>query len=311
MYDAQFERVVVELARILFGAGVQAFATGKDGGRDARFEGTAEKFPSTADPWKGLIVFQAKHTNGTNTHFSDPSFGGNAESSVLSQELPRVKRLVDQDRISGYVLAANRRLGAITNEQLKNRIANEVGIPEARVFLIGEEYLNDMVHDYPQMITRARVDPIDGPLIASSHDLAEVILAIATELDVVIPLEDAPVVDRVSFDQKNRINGLTSDFANLLLTRYLQYTRRIDSFLANPQNVESLRLYEGAVEDFQLKIVAHRRDDQPFDHLFNYLADLLISRDGVLARNKRLTRAILFYMYWHCDIGLTEDADSH
>lgn len=33
-----------------------------------------------------------------------------------------------------------------------------------------------------------------------------------------------------------------------------------------------------------------------------HLTDLLFGRDPVLRSNKRL-----FYMYWHCDIGATED----
>ena len=40
-----------------------------------------------------------------------------------------------------------------------------------------------------------------------------------------------------------------------------------------------------------------------------YLVDLLFNRDAVLRQHahKRLTRAVLFYMYWNCDIGGLED----
>ena len=40
--NIQFERLVVQCAYKLFGSGVQGFAAGPDGGRDARFHGTAE-----------------------------------------------------------------------------------------------------------------------------------------------------------------------------------------------------------------------------------------------------------------------------
>lgn len=116
------------------------------------------------------------------------------------------------------------------------------------------------------------------------------------------------MVDRVTYDEKNRINVMTPGFAKLLKDRYLHETQKIGRFLADPANSEVLRLYEGAVEEFQLKIVARRRDYQTFDDLFNYLVDFLFKRDGVLSRNRRLTRAIIFYMYWHCDIGETPDA---
>jgi hypothetical protein len=41
-----------------------------------------------------------------------------------------------------------------------------------------------------------------------------------------------------------------------------------------------------------------------------YLVGLLFDRDPVLRQHtyKRLTRAMLFYMYWNCDIGKKADA---
>ena len=49
---------------------------------------------------------------------------------------------------------------------------------------------------------------------------------------------------------------------------------------------------------------------QTFDQVLNYLLDLLFSRDPILRqhKHKRLTRTVLFYMYWICDIGKEEDA---
>jgi hypothetical protein len=44
-----------------------------------------------------------------------------------------------------------------------------------------------------------------------------------------------------------------------------------------------------------------------------YLVDLLFSRDPILRQHghKRLTRAVLFYMYWNCDIGEVSDAKTN
>ncbi len=39
-----------------------------------------------------------------------------------------------------------------------------------------------------------------------------------------------------------------------------------------------------------------------------YLIDLLFNRDPILRQHKRLTRVMLFYMYWNCDIGEIGDA---
>ncbi len=306
--DGQFEDIVIETMRKLFGQGVQGFATGPDGGRDARFNGTAERFPSTAAPWTGITVGQAKHTNDTNRHFSDASFGGDATSSVLSKELIRLKKLVDADELTNYIVFSNRRLGGVIAPKLIQRIAVETGIPPQQIHLAGVEFLDEMLRQYPEILSVAGVDPVDGPLLVSSYDLAELILAIAQELGSVAPSQRAAIVDRVSFAEKNEINSLSAEFADQLMDRYLRYEKQIREFLADPENEESLRYYEAAVEEFQLKIVAKRKDYQTFDDVFNHLVDVLAGRDAVLATQRSLVRAMLFYMYWRCDIGDTPDA---
>ena len=62
--DEQFEILVIFLCQKLLGISVKGFATGTDGGRDAKFIGIAEIFPSKASPWQGITIIQAKHTNG-------------------------------------------------------------------------------------------------------------------------------------------------------------------------------------------------------------------------------------------------------
>ncbi len=305
--DSQFERLAVQAMRKLFGAGVQDFAAGRDGGRDALFNGTAERFPSTTKPWSGKTVCQAKHTNALNAHYSDPDFSGTTASTVLTKELVRVNNLVRAGDLHNYILFSNRRLGAVTSSTLTKRIASEASLAEECVFLAGVEFLDQLLHEYQDLLTLARIDPMDGPLVASSRECAEVIIAIAAALEAPPALESPEPVDRVSYADKNVLNGMTEDFAAELSRRYMIETQQIESFLADPGNAQTLSLYEAAVEDFQLKIIAHRQDHQSFDHVYNYLVDLLFKRDAVLARHKRLTRALVFYMYWHCDIGKTPD----
>jgi hypothetical protein len=71
-------------------------------------------------------------------------------------------------------------------------------------------------------------------------------------------------------------------------------------------------MYESVVDEFQLKIIAKRKDYQTFDDVMEYLVDLLFNRDPILRQHahKRLTRAVLFYMYWNCDIGEAGDAET-
>jgi hypothetical protein len=61
--EDQFERLVLAICTWLLGPAVQGFSKGPDGGKDARFCGRAERFPSTTGPWEGRIVIQAKHTD--------------------------------------------------------------------------------------------------------------------------------------------------------------------------------------------------------------------------------------------------------
>jgi hypothetical protein len=70
-------------------------------------------------------------------------------------------------------------------------------------------------------------------------------------------------------------------------------------------------MYESVVDEFQLKIIAKRKDYQTFDEVMEHTWwILLFNRDPVLRQHahKRLTRAVLFYMYWNCDIGEVGDA---
>ena len=113
------------------------------------------------------------------------------------------------------------------------------------------------------------------------------------------------------YTEKNELNAMSDEFAKELSKRYLGYTRKIEDFW-RPRKRRDLGRYEATVEDFQLKVIAKRTDYQSFDDVFNYLVDTLVKRDPVLAGRGRaqLVRVMLFYMYWHCDIGRHPDAAS-
>lgn len=308
LYDAQFEQLVVQCMRKLFGIGVQSFATGKDGGRDALFVGTAERYPSKAAPWAGTTIGQAKHTIATNVHFSDAEFSADTETSVLGKEATRVAKLVAHRQVDNYIVFANRRLGGVTEPKVREWFCARTGLAEDQMAMAGVEYLDDLLRAFPEILSLAKVDPLQGPLLVTSYDIAEVILAVADQLKVTPGPVDAPVTDRVSYDAKNIANKMSPEFAEVLSKRYLRYTARIDDFLADPANADTRRAYDAAVEDFQLKIIEKRSTFSSFDAVFNHLVDLFVKRDGVLARHRRLLRAMLFYMYWRCDIGETPHA---
>ena len=267
--------------------------------------------PSRTVPWAGTTIVQAKHTNGYNCHFSDSDFySPDAKKSVLSEEIVRIKKLVAAKQLDHYILFSNRRLSANAESEIRAYLAKACGLLESSISLCGIEYLELMLKTFPDIPGKARIDPIDCPLIVSPDDLAEVVAALSRQWTEVISIIDHPPTERVSYQQKNVLNNMTDEYAKEQRKRFLKYTAQIQEFLADPQNNDVLKQYESVIDEFQLKIIAHRKDYQTFDKVMEYLLDMLFSRDPLLRKtgNKRLTRAMLFYMYWHCDIGEVDDA---
>ena len=309
--DDQFEKLIVFLCQRLLGISVQGFAKGPDGGRDAKFVGTAELHPSKAAPWVGTIIVQAKHTNGYNRNFSESDFFSvSAANTVLGKEIPRIKKLREAKQLDHYMLFANRRLAGNAESEIREYIATQCGIPASSIYLCGLEQLDNLLKAFPDVAAMADLDPIDSPLIVSPDDLAEVVQALARQKDGVSALLDDPPTARVTYEQKNLLNNMSVEYAKAQRKKYLKETAQIRAFLAAPENLELLHMYESVVDEFQLKIIARRKDYQTFDEVMEYLVDLLFNRDPVLRQHahKRLTRAVLFYMYWNCDIGEVGDA---
>ena len=309
--DDQFEVLIVLLCQRLLGIAVQGFAKGPDGGRDAKFVGTAELHPSKAAPWVGTVIVQAKHTNGYNRSFSELDFYSTSSSNtVVGKEVPRIKKLRDAKQLDHYMLFANRRLTGNSETEIRDHIAAECGVPASSIYLCGLEQLELWLKRFPEVAQEANLDAVDSPLIVSPDDLAEVVQALARQKDGLTALLDDPPTVRVTYEEKNALNNMTAAYAKEQRRKYLKETAQIRTFLAAPENIELLRMYESVVDEFQLKILAKRKDYQTFDEVMEYLVDLLFNRDPVLRQHahKRLTRAILFYMYWNCDIGEVDDA---
>jgi len=243
-------------------------------------------------------------------HVSDPEFSGDVKSAILSGEIERIRALRERGELDNYILFTNRRVGATVGTQIIERISAATGISEDQIFLAGIEYIERLLTQFPEVIRTAGLEMFDGPLVVTSKELAEVILGVADALSAPTPASDAPVVERVSLARKNELNGMSEEFSSQLTRNYLAQTLQIQDFLAAPANAAILARYEAAVDDFQLEVIAHRDEFASFDRLFTELLSLLFKRDGVLARHRRLTRAILFYMYWHCDLGRTPDASA-
>ena len=307
----QFEKLVVGLCQELLGLTTRPFANGPDGGRDGKFTGTAQLIPSKTAPWKGTVIIQAKHTIGHNHSFSDPDFFGvDNENTVLGEELSRVRSLRQSGELDHYMLFSNRRLTGNAESKITDHISAQIGIPAVSICLCGIELIETWMKRFPDVPRRAGIDPVDGPLTVSPDELAEVIEVLVEQLPAVTNVVQRKSLDRVRYDDKNRINNMSAEYAKTQVRNYLKQTQPIESFFNAPENAQLLERYQTAAEEFQLKIMAKRKDYQTFDEVMEYLADVLWKRDPMLSRNKRLTRAVLFFMYWSCDIGVNDDAQA-
>jgi hypothetical protein len=177
--------------------------------------------------------------------------------------------------------------------------------------LCGLELLESWLKEFPDVPGKANLDPVDSPLIVSPDDLSEVVQALARHMDYAGTVLDAPPTPRTPYEIKNKVNGMSAEYAKALRKRYLKETAQVKVFLAAPENEELLRIYESVVDEFQLKIISKRKGYQSFDEVMEYLLDLLFKRDPLLSANKRLTRVMVFYMYWNCDIGEGDDVEAN
>ncbi|WP_245391527.1 ABC-three component system protein [Thioflexithrix psekupsensis] len=290
---------------------MQGFSKGKDGGRDAKFVGTAEIFPSKSAPWQGTVIIQAKHTNGHNRNFLESDFFSvESKSNIIAKEIPKIKNLKDNKQLDHYMLFSNRKLSAIAESEIRTHISTKCGIPEESIYLCGVEQLESYLKTFPDVPKRANLDPINSPLIVSPDDLAEIVEALARNTNIVREYIEHPPTPRISYEEKNRLNNMSDEYATALRKKYLKETEQIRNFLSAPENIEYTQKYETVIDEFNFKIIAKRRDYQLFDDVMNYLTDLLFNRDPVLKKNQKLTRTVLFYMYWNCDIGEKSDAET-
>ena len=85
--DSTFENLVNRVCQEILGTGVISFSSGKDGGRDGKFTGTANKFPSEKSSWKGKFIIQAKHTENPIASCSDNDF-----NTIIDKEIKKIKQ---------------------------------------------------------------------------------------------------------------------------------------------------------------------------------------------------------------------------
>ena len=307
MGDDQFERLISQLCTVIFGNAAEPFTKGRDKGIDTRFEGTANSFPSEMEPWKGKVIIQAKHTSRCNAAFADKNFfSPNSTTATLSEVVSDVKELRKEGNLDYYVLVSNRTLTPSYREKIVAYISEQGNLPEENIRIICINGLRQLLAKYPEVVEQADIDPISFPFWSvEPHEFSIVIEEIAkytTSINQAIELAEEVTIKRVKLEEKNEINNMTHEFSQELCRKYIKKTQNIKNILADPINEEIEKKYSEIAFDLNLKILSQRKDFQTFDKVMMYVLDTLM-QNVVLKEHKDLTRLILFYMYWNCDLG--------
>lgn len=297
----EFERTVGHICMHILGTGVVVFSEGPDGGRDGQFEGTANKYPSGQSPWSGKFIIQAKVTHNPIASCADSEFSGTGTSSVLSKEIPRIKRLKDNGEVDNYLLFTSRKLPGEEAAGLKQRIKDGTGV--RNVAILGSETVSLHLVHAPEIAKICGLDALFGPLRLSPEDLKAVIVGFHDNPNA-IPDESSR---RYSFpyletQEKNERNQLGQKYFEYIKASSESYFHDIKVFLGNPINSDLAEKYYDIADDFNSKLTIRRDHFGAFEEIFEVLYEEIISRLPDL-RPRRLIRVFLHYMYCNCDIG--------
>ncbi|WP_418642512.1 ABC-three component system protein [Vibrio chaetopteri] len=305
--DKQFEELVVQICYKLLGYGTKIFATGADGGRDARFDGTACEIPSRHKPWEGLTIIQAKHTAEFNKKFSDGDFFG-SKSSIVNGEVEKMKKLIKSDDMKNYMLFSNRKLPAEAHEEILSFMSTETGLSKSNIILVGISDIESYLKAFPEIPDKVDLNAFDMPLNIEPDELAEVILRIKDEIPNINKLskgkskESKAEIKRIPLENKNKINNLDSGYSKVIESKILEFDEIAD-FLSRPENTDYQEKYLECKFELDEKIRAIKKPDHEYNVVLERVYDLIIARDQDCKTNKRLTKLMLHYMYYNCDIG--------
>ena len=301
LYDLtprEFEELVALICERVLGTGTINFSTGKDGGRDAKFTGKAEQFPSKERPWEGKFVIQAKHTENPGARCSDPAFKG-----VLEKEVGRLKKLKEEGRVDYYLVFTNRRLSGIAEAKISDFIETRVEVENQ---VIGDERIQLWLGEYPNISKTLNLNNLLLPLKFYEQDLKDIIIKFSR-----IKTELAEEIDKklryVGLERKNELNKLGEEYFNNMKKNSLSYFRKIDSFLENPANRKYKEYYNNTVFELKEKIIVKRSEYGQFEEIFYYLYDYIFdNNEKSLKEERKLVWIFLHYMYFNCDIGVGE-----
>lgn len=303
LYDMNcddFENLIILICNQILGSGVIPFAKGKDGGKDGRFTGRANKIPSEAKPWEGKIIIQAKHTTKIDAKCSGSDF-----KRILKDEvIPAIKLLKAKNEIDFYILFTNRSLSGIQDSEITKLIYDETGIQN---IIVADEKIQMYLQEYPEVVKIAQLNRLLLPMEFDDSDLREVIIFLHGQIK-----DNASVYAGIEFnypglEKKNELNRLSKNYFDNVVKKSMGDFYRIRKFLSDSINQDIEEIYADAVSELNAKIELNREQFYEFEQLLETCYDNFV-RDNAdtLKGRKKLVRTLLHYMYCNCDIGIKE-----
>lgn len=292
-----FENMIVLICNHILGTSTMPFAKGKDGGKDGKFEGTANCIPSETKPWTGKIIIQAKHTIKIDASCSDSDF-----NSILDKEvIPSVKKLAAINEINYYLLFTNRKLTGLQDSKIGSLIEAETGIP---ALIFAEEKIQQLLQMYPDVVSSAKLNQLLLPFDFDESDLRDVIIALNENIKQGIPVSDSNQFAYPGLEKKNELNQLGKAYFDGVLKASIDDFAKIRAFLLDPINTDVAEQYEDAANELNAKITLYRDQFYEFEKILENCYDNVVGKNfETLKTKKRLVRVLLHYMYSNCDIG--------
>lgn len=301
--DRAFEGVIWDLFRYLLGEGLEKFAKGKDGGRDARFAGTADRFPSRSSPLSGKIILQVKWTEEESGSFGDASF----QRLLIEKEAPKAKALREAGELDHWVIVSNRKRPAIASTKLEKDLREAVSCES--VHLRGLEELDGWLAQLPEIVRRHALEELLIPFRVEPTELRQVIDALYENRSEALQEMSSrwDFADYAGIDRKNALNRVTDPYFKASIRNQSEpFFAAIKEFLENPRNRELANRYHEAAAELQAKAMAFRDRFGTFDVVFESLCEEIYSRAASTFEKpgkKRVLRVVLHYMYANCDLG--------
>jgi hypothetical protein len=302
LYWQDFEELVRSLGMRLFGPSLSGFKAGPDGGRDARFEGIPQRWPSEQGQEHGQYILQSKHTSKVGAGCSDEDF-----KKTLRSEAKKVRILIASKELSHYLVFTNRTKSAAEDEAFRKDFAKVKGLSKA--WLVGGEHLHSLMTEHPDIWDRYE-DELKNPIRFNRDDLVQIIHDFAEFVKQGDGQPRSESLKHLKLEEKNKLNGISGMYFSDLQRHSMPQFEQIRSFLENPRNEEALNLYRDTADDLrsQLRTMLSQNTVSKLEEGFDQVRERFIASDKDLRTKRRWVRVFLDYMYSNCDIGQNVDA---